>query len=494
MKTCTRFFTQDQIDEIRLRLATIAGAKDTQFELARQPLEGQEEVAIIQDGRNKRISISDMFDQYSSGEGGTSITIDGSPTQNSPNAVASGGVWQAIQDMKNDILTDTCFLKVKSDSVMCGSLVNGPSHTNQTQYNQYCQLVWDALTAGKLIILDDDIGYIDDYDPSNNRFTITFFTTDFTVVWDAIKEGDNWTWIQNSSMTRGGLATKEYISSLLGTYYNKTEVNTIETNLRNYVNSLRGSIINDVFNSDDFTSRPRYVKANWLEDEVRDGIRATTIDSTLPKAVKRWETLWEAARHCRVTSSSNIVSSRVPTIKYGVSEGIQRLVIMYGIPAVYAWTNDADSPKNATQILVKFFDGDKITIYTIDKVQSSDSVVDYQDCYLRIGKSESLVPITNVDGVYYNMSYSLTSCTCNNMVDKVRGSYDAILTVNPWDEITQVNYVFNNESVVVTMGGTDITSSVVSAADSQMTSVYIHIPNVTGNVTITAVAVDSERE
>ena len=55
-------FTQQQIDEIRLRLATL-GAKDTQFTPVSLPLNGGDIVAVVQQGENKQISINDFYEQ-----------------------------------------------------------------------------------------------------------------------------------------------------------------------------------------------------------------------------------------------------------------------------------------------------------------------------------------------------------------------------------------------------------------------------------------------
>lgn len=57
-------FTQEQINEIRQRLA-ISGTKDTQLPLAELPLIGEESVAIIQHGENKRVSIEEFYEEFS---------------------------------------------------------------------------------------------------------------------------------------------------------------------------------------------------------------------------------------------------------------------------------------------------------------------------------------------------------------------------------------------------------------------------------------------
>lgn len=57
----TNLFTQEQIDEIRYRLSIQSGSKDTQFDLADLPLKGNEQIAIVQDGVNKRVQVDEFF-------------------------------------------------------------------------------------------------------------------------------------------------------------------------------------------------------------------------------------------------------------------------------------------------------------------------------------------------------------------------------------------------------------------------------------------------
>lgn len=53
-------FTQEQIDEIKRRLA-ISGTKDTQLPLANIPVTGEESISIVQNGENKLISLQEML-------------------------------------------------------------------------------------------------------------------------------------------------------------------------------------------------------------------------------------------------------------------------------------------------------------------------------------------------------------------------------------------------------------------------------------------------
>jgi hypothetical protein len=83
----------------------------------------------------------------------------------------------------------------------------------------------------------------------------------------------------------------------------------------------------------------------------------------------------------------------------------------------------------------------------------------------------NLVIDTNV---YYTVTNTLTQCTTNNSATKAvqGGSYSATITAKSGYEL---------KSIVVKMGGTDISSTAVSGGK-------ITISNVTGNIVITAVA------
>lgn len=82
--------------------------------------------------------------------------------------------------------------------------------------------------------------------------------------------------------------------------------------------------------------------------------------------------------------------------------------------------------------------------------------------------------------VYYTVTNTLTNCTNSNSATQAvgGGSYSAIITANSGYELS---------SVVVTMGGTDISSSAVSGGT-------ITIANVTGKIVITAVAEEKASE
>lgn len=66
-------FTQEQINEIKQRLA-LSGSKDLQLPLADLPLSGEETIALVQQGENKRVSIEEFYEEFSQ-------YIDGSERQ-----------------------------------------------------------------------------------------------------------------------------------------------------------------------------------------------------------------------------------------------------------------------------------------------------------------------------------------------------------------------------------------------------------------------------
>lgn len=89
----------------------------------------------------------------------------------------------------------------------------------------------------------------------------------------------------------------------------------------------------------------------------------------------------------------------------------------------------------------------------------------------------SLIDIGNLvldNTVYYSVANNLTNCTTNNGAFQVieGGTYFATITANSEYELS---------SLVITMGGEDITASAVSGGN-------ISITNVTGNIVITAIA------
>ena len=93
------------------------------------------------------------------------------------------------------------------------------------------------------------------------------------------------------------------------------------------------------------------------------------------------------------------------------------------------------------------------------------------------------VTVNNIDTppvTYYSITNNLTGCTNSNTSTQVEENTSYSATITP-----TTNYQMN--SLTVTMGGTDITSSAVSGNT-------ISISSVTGNVIITAVASEKEEE
>lgn len=56
-------FTREQIKEIKEKLALL-GSKDNNLPIADLPLEGNETIAIIQDGNNKKVSVDNFYEQF----------------------------------------------------------------------------------------------------------------------------------------------------------------------------------------------------------------------------------------------------------------------------------------------------------------------------------------------------------------------------------------------------------------------------------------------
>ena len=93
------------------------------------------------------------------------------------------------------------------------------------------------------------------------------------------------------------------------------------------------------------------------------------------------------------------------------------------------------------------------------------------------------VAVNNIDTppvTYYSITNNLTGCTNSNTSAQVEENTSYSATITPL-----TNYQMN--SITVTMGGVDITSTVVNGNN-------ISISNVTGNVIITAVATEKEEE
>lgn len=148
MKKCTRFFTQEQIDEIRMRLAAIFGAKDSEFDQATY-IGDTDYVAIVQNGKNKKANVSllkqDLYE------------LDDTPTEGSSNPVTSNGIYEALQDIIKQITPNVSrYIYIQTDSEMFDYLLNGTGGIRQqTVYNDYCNQIYDGIKNGYFIIIDN---------------------------------------------------------------------------------------------------------------------------------------------------------------------------------------------------------------------------------------------------------------------------------------------------------------------------------------------------
>ena len=92
-------FTKEQIEEIRTRLA-LTGYKDTQFEAASLPLSGEEIIAIVQNGRNKKVKASVFIPKETgeeeNGNGNGNGSGEGTETNGLKHIVLSQAEYDAL--------------------------------------------------------------------------------------------------------------------------------------------------------------------------------------------------------------------------------------------------------------------------------------------------------------------------------------------------------------------------------------------------------------
>lgn len=148
MKNCTRFFTQEQIDEIRMRLAAINGAKDSEFDQATY-IGDNDYVAIVQNGKNKKANISLLKQDI--------YEMDDVPTEGSSNPVKSNGIYEALQDIIEQIEPNVSkYIYIQTDSEMFDYLLNGAGGIRQQgTYNNYCNQVYEGIKNGYFILIDN---------------------------------------------------------------------------------------------------------------------------------------------------------------------------------------------------------------------------------------------------------------------------------------------------------------------------------------------------
>lgn len=188
MKNCTRFFTQEQIDEIRMRLAAIQGAKDSQFEKA-VTFDKNDQIAIVQQGKNKRIGIEEFRSWL--------YALDNTPTPGSENAVTSDGIYNYIQNIIETIVADGQYLYIKGDSEMFDYLLHGPEDLyTQEQYDAYCNEVYNAISNGYFIIIDESLCVIS-HSEDPKAFSLYYISPAENVLIKA--HMSNGIWVKDSS-------------------------------------------------------------------------------------------------------------------------------------------------------------------------------------------------------------------------------------------------------------------------------------------------------
>lgn len=393
MKNCTRFFTQEQIDEIRVRLAAINGAKDSEFESA-LPIEGTEKVAIIQNGRNKLLDIKDLRQDIG--------VLDSEPTPNSYNAVTSNGIYHYIQDIIDNIPSaGDSYLYIESSSEMFDYLINyGTSSGSQYQqsvYDYYCNLVLDAVQNKSLIVIDNAICLTNVVsDPVS--FSLQCISNSKYITLGAIQNNDEtWRILPGTGVsTARFLIDNRYLTTQLANYLTITSFNNkIDSTPTNGSSNLVTSggvasqlyrlenIMRGVSNSlqefiEEYNERmeqtPKYHKLNWLTDEKEPGSEdaqggySITDDSSQATAIERFRSLWYAIRD---SYDGNKVS---------------KMILYYSIPIVYAQTDNLSSVDQATKIVIRFYDGQDVRSFVISKRTQNDEI------YLHV-----LPVITNVD-------------------------------------------------------------------------------------------------
>lgn len=232
MEKCTRFFTQEQIDEIRRRLTQLSGVKDSQFEKA-VTFNKNDQVAIVQQGKNKKIDIGELRNWL--------FALDDIPTQGSENPVTSDGIYTYIQNILSSIISEGKYLYIQGDSDMFNCLVYGPGDIyTQEQYDEYCNTVYEAINNDYFIIIDTSICVAGStVDPQ--YFSLSYISPAENVLITAQKS--NGIWVKGSTSVDLGkflidntyLDENQYINlstvnSILANYLTKAELTRLTEN------------------------------------------------------------------------------------------------------------------------------------------------------------------------------------------------------------------------------------------------------------------------
>lgn len=260
MEKCTRFFTQEQIDEIRRRLTQLSGVKDSQFEKA-VTFNKNDQVAIVQQGKNKKIDIGELRNWL--------FALDDTPTQGSENPVTSDGIYNYIQDIIETIVVEGKYLYIKSDSEMFDYLIHGPGGLlTQEKYNEYCNEVSNAIANDYFIIIDDALctaAY------SDNMLYIYYISPAETVTINASFSHGGWVYgasgvnldkflIDNTYLKNNGYITVDRVNTLLSNYITFESLANITDNYprQNSTNIVTSggvySYVQNIFDAHNFKS------------------------------------------------------------------------------------------------------------------------------------------------------------------------------------------------------------------------------------------------
>lgn len=365
MKNCTRFFTQEQIDEIRMRLAAIQGAKDSQFEKATYLNEG-DQVAIVQEGKNKRTDISELKNWL--------YKLDETPTQGSNNGVTSNGIYTYIQDVINNIEEGGQYLYIKSDSEMFDYLIHGTTGgRDQGTFNLYCDQLWEAIENNWLIVIDDAICLIPFKNVtqqgaisfkikciSNSKYIsiqliggpnshVSIPGQHYWTIWPYDTKVDTSLFLVDTNQMNDSLST--YNTTL---QQHTTSINSLTRELEKFISEYEERM----------EVTPKYHKLNWITDEKKAGTEdqeggyEITDESCADgiKAQDRFNSLWWAMKDSR---KDNVVS---------------KVILYKGIPACYIEADNTSVLSSATKITVKVFDGETLTTYVVNKEKRGDEI------------------------------------------------------------------------------------------------------------------------
>lgn len=380
MKNCTRFFTQEEIDEIRMRLAAVSGAKDSQFEKA-LPIDGTEQLAIVQAGKNKLADIN----QLKSGL----WTMDTVPTYGSENAVTSDGIYNYIQEVIHNIpVGGDNYIYISSDSEMFDYLIHGSGHGSgvQEKYNNYCNQVYQILQNGGFIIIDNAI-CVSSIEGDLTQFSLRAISDSKYITAGAYQDESNqWHVIPGSGVTTSRyLIDTRMLSRTLGSYATTTYVNgkiAQEEASINILSNKVGSIDTAFRERMDVT--PKYQRADWIEREAE-----WEVTEKEEIGVIDWDPTKQVQPEERFQSLAWAIHDNKDTYKS------PKLIILDGSTAIdTTYAEDGGTfPNSVTTITLGYIIGTVYVIYTISKREKIYPQDNDAHVYLYIEKSA--YPIIN---------------------------------------------------------------------------------------------------